>query len=94
MSLLGQIKLVHSVSRVRSIGQAPHYVKGLTYDRLHQQFERPHNALGNRYRNPVERAYDTVMTAFRTAGWTVQQYIQGFAGTFRRIEISVRIRPQ
>ena len=90
MSLLGQINIAQSVGRVKSIGHAPTYVKGLTYDRLHQQFERPHNALGNRYRNPVERVYDRVLTAFRS----MVQPIRGFESAIRRIEISIRIRPQ
>ena len=90
MSLLGQINIAQSVGRVRSIGHAPHYVKGLTYDRLHQQFERPHNALGNRYRNPIERVYDKVLTAFKS----IAAPIRGFENAIRRIEISVRIRPQ
>jgi hypothetical protein len=76
MSLLGQI---HSVGR---ISHAPLYVKGLTYDRLYQQFERPHDALGNRYRNPVARAYDRVLDVCR-------RLVRPFA----RIEIVVRIRP-
>ena len=90
MSLLGQINIVHSVGRVRSIGQAPQYVKGLTYDRLHQQFERPHNALGNRYRNPVEQLYDRVLVAFRY----IANPIRAFESSLRRLEISIRIRPQ
>jgi hypothetical protein len=90
MSLLGQINIVQSVGRVRSIGHAPSYVKGLTYDRLHQQFERPHNALGNRYRNPVERLYDRVLTAFRS----ITIPIRGLQSTISRIEISIRIRPR
>ena len=90
MSLLGQINIVHNVARVRSIGQAPTYVKGLTYDRLHERFERPHNALGNRYRNPVERVYDNIVSAFRS----ITNPIRGFESALRRIEISVRIRPQ
>jgi hypothetical protein len=90
MSLLGQINIVHSVGRVRIIGHAPSYVKGLTYDRLHQQFERPHNALGNRYRNPVERLYDRVLTAFRS----ITVPIRGLQSAISRIEVSIRIRPQ
>ena len=91
MSLLGQINIIqHSVGgRVRSIGHAPHYVKGLTYDRLHQQFERPHNALGNRYRNPVERLYDGVVAAFKS----IASPIRGMGNSVRRIEISIRLRP-
>gem|GEM_PF-5399442 len=40
-------------------------VKGLTYERLYQQFERPHDALSNRYRNPVVRMYDRILSACR-----------------------------
>ncbi|MGI0016416.1 MAG: hypothetical protein ACREBU_23595, partial [Nitrososphaera sp.] len=66
-----------------SIGHAPLYVKGLTYDRLYQQFERPHHALGNRYRNPIARAYDMVMYACRR-----------ILSPLTRIEIAIRIRPE
>lgn len=90
MSLLGQINIAHSVGRVKSIGYAPHYVKGLTYDRLHQQFERPHHALGNRYRNPFARAYDIVVGAITRFA----NPIRNFANPLSRIEISVRIRPR
>lgn len=90
MSLLGQINIVHSVGRVRSIGHAPQYVKGLTYDRLHERFERPHNAMGNRYRNPVEQLYDRVVVAFRS----ITGPIRAFESSLRRLEISIRIRPQ
>lgn len=90
MSLLGQINFVHSVGRVRSIGQAPLYVKGLTYDRLHERFERPHNAMGNRYRNPVERLYDRIVVAFSS----IANPIRAFESSIRRLEISIRIRPQ
>jgi len=83
MSLLGQINIVHSVGRIRSIGQAPLYVKGLTYDRLYQQFERPHHALGNRYRNPIARAYDKILIACRR-----------IFSPLARIEIAIRIRPK
>lgn len=81
MSLLGQINIVHGVGRIRSV--VPHYVKGYTYDVLHQQFERPHHALGNRYRNPVARVYDRIAAAFLR-----------IANPLRRIEISIRLRPQ
>ena len=90
MSLLGQINIAHSVGRVRSIGHAPSYVKGLTYDRLHERFERPHNALGNRYRNPIEHVYDRMMTAIKSAA----NPIRGLQNFIRRIEISIRLRPQ
>jgi hypothetical protein len=90
MSLLGQINIVHNVGRVRSIGHAPQYVKGLTYDRLHERFERPHNAMGNRYRNPVEQLYDRVIVAFRS----ITGPIRAFESCLRRLEISIRIRPQ
>lgn len=91
MSLLGQINIVNSVvgGRVRSIGHAPSYVKGLTYDRLHQQFERPAHALGNRYRNPVARIYDRIVVALRSMAIP----IRGIGNTFRRIEISIRLKP-
>jgi hypothetical protein len=87
MSLLGQINFVHNVGRVRQIGQAPYYVKGLTYDRLHERFERPHHALGNRYRNPVAQAYDRIVNAVRTLVSPLRRI------DFRRIEISIRLRP-
>jgi hypothetical protein len=90
MSLLGQINIVHNVGRVRSIGHAPQYVKGLTYDRLHERFERPHNALGNRYRNPIQRVFDRIVITFRS----IANPIRGFENSIRRIEISIRIRPQ
>ena len=75
---------------MRSIGQAPQYVKGLTYDRLHELFERPHNAMGNRYRNPVERLYDRIVVAFTS----IANPIRAFESSLRRLEISIRIRPQ
>jgi len=90
MSLLGQIRIVHSVGRVKQISHAPQYVKGLTYDRLHQRFERPHHALGNRYRNPVARVYDRILGALQSAA----NPIRSFESLLRRIEISIKIRPQ
>ena len=81
MSLLGQINIVNGVGRIRRA--VPQYVKGYTYDRLHQQFERPHHALGNRYRNPVARIYDRIAATFFR-----------IANPLRRIEISIRLRPE
>lgn len=89
MSLLGQMKIAQSVGRVRIISHTPNYVKGLTYDRLHQKFERPHHALGNRYRNPISRVYDRIVSAFRS----IAGPIRGIENSLRRIEISVRLRP-
>lgn len=90
MSLLGQINIAHSVGRVRSIGHAPYYVKGLTYDRLHERFERPHHALGNRYRNPLARAYDIVLSSLRSFA----SPFRNFVNPLSRIEISIRLRPK
>ena len=44
----------------------------------------------NRYRNPVERVYDKIVSAFKG----ITNPIRGFESALRRIEISVRIRPQ
>jgi len=87
MSLLGQINLVHNVGRIRSISYAPQFVKGHTYDKLYQRFERPHHALGNRYRNPFARVYDIVRGSCLGACRRV-------FGPLARIEISIRMRPQ
>lgn len=83
MSLLGQFNIAHNVGRIRSLGYAPLYVKGLTYDRVYQRFERPHHALGNRYRNPISRAYYMVIHACRR-----------ILSPLTRIEIAIRIRPE
>jgi hypothetical protein len=94
MSLLGQINIVQSVGRVRSIGHAPRYVRGLTYgtyDRIHERFEKPHDAMGNRYRNPVARLYDRVLNTLTKA---ITSPIRGIENSLRRIEISIRIRPR
>ncbi len=87
MSLLGQINLVHNVGRLRSIGSAPQFVKGHTYDYLYQRFERPHHALGNRYRNPLAQAYDIVRS------YCIGACRRVFS-PLGRIEISIRMKPQ
>lgn len=81
MSLLGQINLVHNVGRIRSVSGVPQYVRARTYDRLSQQFERPHHALGNRYRNPIARLYD------RAIGLCMRM-----VRPLGRIEIVVKVR--
>ncbi|MCI0561427.1 MAG: hypothetical protein MN733_23315 [Nitrososphaera sp.] len=87
MSLLGQINIAHSVGRIRSISNTPFYVKGLTYDRVYQRFERPHDALGNRFRNPVARVYDFVLNSCLSA-------FRRIFSPLARIEITIRMRPE
>lgn len=79
MSLLDQI----SMANVVRIKRAPLYVKDLTYDRIHQPFERPHDALGNRYRNPVAKVYSIFLGLCKR-----------IVKPFSRIEIMVRIKPE
>lgn len=82
MSLLSQFRVVQ-VESIRTVStRLTHKMRESTYDRWKDEFERPHNALGNRYRNPIRRFSDRV--------------IQIFLAPFRaigRIEISVRMRP-
>ena len=80
MSLLGQINIMQNVGR---ISHAPLRVKSLTYDRVYQQFERPHDALGNQYRNPVARVYDWILSA-------CTRLVRPIA----RIEIVIRLKPE
>ena len=65
-----------------SITNIPSFVKTLAYERVYHQFEKPNDALGNRYRNPIAKLYDPVLNFFREA-----------ARIFGRIEITVRLRP-
>jgi hypothetical protein len=65
-----------------SITHIPSFVKTLAYERVYHQFEKPNDALGNRYRNPLARLYDPILNFFRKA-----------ARTLERVEITVRLRP-
>jgi hypothetical protein len=77
MSLLSQI---YSVRRLRQ--SVPMCVKSLTYERLYQQFEPARDGPGNRYRNPVARVYDRILSVCRR-----------IVRRLGRIEIVVRIKP-
>jgi hypothetical protein len=79
MSLLDQI----GAANVVRIKRAPLYVKDLTYDRIRQPFERPHDALGNRHRNPIARVYSMFV-----------DFCKRIVKPFSRIEIVVRIKPE
>ena len=64
-----------------SITHIPSYVKTLAYERAYQQFEKPNDALGNRYWNPIAKLYDSVLNFFGKG-----------LGVFKRIEITIRLR--
>ena len=83
MPILGQINVVYDFARIKSLRQAPLYVKELTYDRISQQFEKPHDALANRHHNPVARVYLWFLS-----------YCKAIVKPFSRIEISIRIKPE
>jgi len=83
MSILSHINVVYDVARIKSLRQTHLYVKELTYDRISQQFEKPHDALANRHHNPLARVYL----------WFLN-YCKAFVKPFSRIEISIRIRPE
>jgi hypothetical protein len=85
MSLLNQINLVYDVARNRGL-QAPLYFKGLTYDRISQQFEKPHDALANRHRNPIARVCERIL---RFCKLLVRPFHR-----VGRIEIVIRIKPE
>jgi len=65
-----------------SITHIPSFVKTLAYERVYQQFEKPNDALGNRYRNSLAKLYDPVLNFFRKG-----------VRIFKRIEITVRLKP-
>lgn len=83
MSILSQIDIGRNLQRLTTVGQVPQYVKGLAYERVYQPFERPHDALGDRYRNPFARLYSKILNVCRLV-----------PRVFSRIEITVKIRPE
>jgi len=64
MSILGQIGLTRNL-RITSVIRVPRYVRSITYDRVYQQFERPHDALGNRHQNPFTSLYRRIVNICR-----------------------------
>jgi len=59
------------------------YFRALSYEKLHQRFERPNDALGYRHRNPLTRIY-----------YKFSELCQVIVGPLLRIEITIRLKPQ
>jgi len=90
MSILGQMIISHNLKRVVTVIHVPRYVRSITVDRVYQQFEKPHDALGNRHHNPLSRLYHTILNLFLV----VPRTLRILPETVSRIEIAVRIRPK
>jgi hypothetical protein len=86
MSILGQIEITRNLQRLTTVGQVPRYVKGLAYERVYQPFERPHDALGSRYRNPLARLAGKILDILRIVPRAFSR--------IGRIEITVRMKPE
>ncbi|HEV8404982.1 MAG TPA: hypothetical protein VGQ13_03655 [Nitrososphaera sp.] len=97
MSILGQIGLTQSLHRITTVIQVPRYVRSITYDKVYQQFERPHDALGNRHQNPFNRIYRKIVNISSIVIGnlrTVQRSFRIVPQSLSRIEIVVRVRPK
>ena len=96
MSILGQIGLTRSL-RITSVIEVPRYVRSVTYDRVYQQFERPHDALGNRHQNPFTRLYRKIVNICRIVPQSFRMAQHSFKivpESLSRIEIVLRVRPK
>jgi len=97
MSILGQIGIGHNLHRITTVILVPRYVRSITYDRVYQQFERPHDALGNRHQNPFTKIYHKILNICRIVPQRlkiVQQSVMFVPQSLSRIEIVVRVRPR
>ena len=96
MSILGQMGLARNL-RITSVIGVPRYVRSITYERVYQQFERPHDALGNRHQNPFTRLYRKIVNICRIVPQslrTAQHSFRIVPESLSRIEIVVRVRPK
>ncbi len=90
MSILGQMVVSYNLQRITTVIRVPRYIRSIAVDRVYQQFERPHDALGNRHHNPLSKLYHTVLNLCMI----VLQALRIIPDTVSRIEIAVRIRPK
>jgi len=79
MSLLGSVQIGNVIDSGLRFSQR---LKSSTYDRVYREFETPHDALGNRYQNPVSRAWNRMF-----------DLINRVFSPLTRIEVSIRIKP-
>jgi hypothetical protein len=96
MSILGQIGLTRNL-RITSVIRVPRYVRSITYDRVYQQFEKPHDALGNRHQNPITKLYRKILEICGIVPQSlrmVQRSLRIVPQSLSRIEIVVRVRPK
>lgn len=82
MLVLREVDFRQRMGQLRTVTHAPSIVKGMTYDKLHDKFERPSDALGYMHRNPLRKMFNIF-----------SGYLYDFVNFVSRIEFSVRIRP-
>jgi len=90
MPILGHIAINYNLHRITTVVKVPRYVRSIAVDRVYQQFEKPHDALGNRHQNPFAKFYRAVLNLCMI----VPRTLRIVPDTVSRIEIAVRIRPK